>query len=184
MQQDKISDLPEKTTPVSGDLIEIESPSDSSSKHVALENLPKAFPANSASGTVITDNTLKVAKVEAEAWQTWTPVLVGWSGTPTVVAKYQKIGRTYHCIIDIDGTSNNATTTITLPATSANNVRVFSNNNNGSTERIGVALVAAGSNVLTSRLGQVGTTGEVWTNWTNSGTKIIRGLLITFEATA
>lgn len=137
-----------------------------SGSKVAAASLPPAALATDAGGG---------------AWTAWTPSLSGWSGTPTVTARYKKIGKTVHCVISVAGTSNSATTTITLPSTSANDTRVFSNNDNGSLECIGVALVSANSNVLTSRRGQSGTTGEVWTAWAASGTKNIKGLCITYE---
>lgn len=115
------------------------------------------------------------------AWLPWTPTLVGWSGTPTFTAKYKRIGKTVHIAFSILGTSNNATTTFTLPSTSVNDVRVATSNNTSTLECVGLAYVAAGSNIVTSRRGQSGSNGEFFTNWTASGGKNINGLSMTYE---
>lgn len=134
-----------------------------------------------SAGTGLTNGSVAAAKIAPEAWQSWTPALVGWSGTPTVSAKYMRVGKTVHVSLSISGTSNNAITTITLPSTSVNDVRVATSNNTATTEYVGLAYVAAGSNSLISRRGQSGTTGEFFSGWAATGAKNIIGLSMTYE---
>ena len=75
-------------------------------------------------GAVDNDNIAANAEIDiskinlgggGSAWATWTPTVVGFSGTPTVVARYKKIGKTVFCRLRVDGTSNATSFTVTLP---------------------------------------------------------------------
>lgn len=48
-------------------------------------------------------------------WQSWSPTLVGWSGTPTSVANYFEQGKMIGFYLMVNGTSNSTTTSFTLP---------------------------------------------------------------------
>lgn len=48
-------------------------------------------------------------------WFNWSPTLVGWSGTPTVQARFNVVGKICHLAVFISGTSNANSTTFTLP---------------------------------------------------------------------
>ena len=50
-------------------------------------------------------------------WVTYTPTLVGWSSTTTLICKYLKMGKILFFSAIISGTSNSTTTTFTLPET-------------------------------------------------------------------
>ncbi len=53
-------------------------------------------------------------------WFVWSPTIVGW-GTPTVnEARFCVIGRTVFVKLQVTGTSNSASTTVTVPITAVN----------------------------------------------------------------
>lgn len=104
-------------------------------------------------------------------WSDYTPTITGYSGTPSYSsARYCLIGKM--CFVNVmvvTGTSNSASTTITLPA---NAIRdqffvVGAVTNNGVVQADpGRADLSAGSNIATIRLTLAGG------SWTSSGTKI------------
>src|SRR5512146_1317323 len=53
---------------------------------------------------------------------TWTPTVVGFSGSPTVEARYVLIGKLCIISVRVEGTSNATNLTVTAPFTSANTV--------------------------------------------------------------
>ena len=70
----------------------------------------------------ITDgvNSISVAKIPEEGvWADYseTSTLVGWSSTAAKLIRYKKIGKTVFVNFWIDGTSDSATTTFTVPYT-------------------------------------------------------------------
>lgn len=87
-------------------------------------------------------------------------------------------------LLDITGTSNSATTTISLPVPASSlitNLRSVSANYDGSSDTLGV-LYLSDVNTLASRKGMNGTGGTIFTNWATSGTKSIIGAMFTYEA--
>jgi hypothetical protein len=49
-----------------------------------------------------------------------TPAVVGWSGSPTIVARFSITGRKVFYTVYVDGTSNSATKTVALPVAAVN----------------------------------------------------------------
>lgn len=59
---------------------------------------------------------LRVKERPVGAWQDWTPTLIGWSGTPTILcARYCLIGKVCFFAVDVSGTSNNTDAKISAP---------------------------------------------------------------------
>ncbi len=48
-------------------------------------------------------------------WYNWTPKVAGWSGSPTITARYTKLGKTVCFSVRVDGTSNATNNSIYLP---------------------------------------------------------------------
>src|SRR5690606_38953756 len=101
-----------------------------------------------ADGTGLDDGSITNAKLATAtgelggAWSSWTPTLLGFSGTPTVsYAKYKQIGKTVHVIIGVSGTSNSGGKTFTPPVPAATwqdaAVLSFSASNDGSADYLG-----------------------------------------------
>ena len=115
-------------------------------------------------------------------WTAWTPTLVGWSGSPTLIARYAQIGKIVHLAILIDGTSNSTATSFTLPTTYASNSltlypmsgRAKDNGSFLSAPAMGEVLSAA--TVCTVYKDGLGTT------WTASGAKTLY-LQFSYETT-
>lgn len=63
---------------------------------------------------------LKLKSYNVGEWQSWTPTLTGWSGAPTVVARYTIIGKICFFWIFVSGTSNSSDAYLTLPVTASN----------------------------------------------------------------
>lgn len=107
---------------------------------------------------------------------TFISTLVGWTGLESSTFNYVKIGSVVFVEGEFSGTSDSATTTITLPfaASIRQNVQLSYTKNNGTVEVPGHGIVAISSNVLTLyRYTEVA--------WTASGTKTI-GFSIWYKA--
>lgn len=105
----------------------------------------------------------KASDIPAEpTWQSWTPTLTGWSGTPIVTARYSVHGSTVHFAISVVGTSNSASAWITLPTglTAAN---IHTNH-----EWNGACQIAASTNQAAAgrwRIGNNATYISVFKDW-------------------
>lgn len=107
-------------------------------------------------------------------WQTWKPTITGFSGSPSSNCKWLQTGNLVFCEIQISGTSNANTFTLTLPHTSVNGMT-------GSAEGMaavvdnGIALTTPGRVFVlnTSNLLQVFTTLASGV-FTNVGSKAAR----------
>lgn len=118
----KITDLPALTTADTSDVMEIVDVSANVSKQVAVSGLGSAIasslPAGGVSTAALADGSVTNAKLAPELggeWATWTPIVTGFSGTPTVSARYVKIGRLVTLYISLSGTSNAVNATFTVP---------------------------------------------------------------------
>ncbi len=109
--------------------------------------------------------------VASDAWTDFSGTISygGFSGTPTTnLAKYKKLGNTCFVMIDMSGTSNATTFTITLPFNSnsgstINLARVTNNSTTSTAPQYGT--LSAASAILTLTL------GDSSSAWTSSGTK-------------
>lgn len=111
---------------------------------------------NSVVTANIADLNVTNAKLQMQAWITYTPTFAGFSVNPTVVARYIQFGKT--CIMSIwpsaNGTSNATSFTITAPFTAANTGTIYtaytSFVNNGSVSSTpGYAQLPSNTNVIT-----------------------------------
>lgn len=111
------------------------------------------------------------AFLQTSAYATWTPTLVGWSGTPTVYCYYYKLGRIMFFSAIISGTSDSTSTSFTLPE--ANGLSEYSGamgwctDNGTAFTTPGRFSISVGSNVCRAYTNMA--TGA----WTASGTKRI-----------
>lgn len=99
-----------------------------------------------------------------------TSTVVGWSSLPTKKIRYRIIGKQMFVSFNLQGTSNSATTTFTLPNNNINidqSVNGMYAANNGSPIR-GMAYISAASNLVTLYQNELST-------WTASGTKYMYG---------
>lgn len=107
-------------------------------------------------------------------WASWTPTLVGWSGTPTTVARYTQIGKLVSCYVSIEGTSNSTSTSFTLPVSS----NTTSMNGNSTYP---IARVRDNGTYITNQPGVIDINNGIVTvyknsnldAWTASGTKTV-----------
>ena len=109
-------------------------------------------------------------------WQSWTPTLTGWSGTPIVTARYVVHGSTVHFTVSVVGTSNDEVAWINLPTglTAAN---IHANH-----EWNGACQIATSTNQAAAgrwRIGNNGTYISVDTdwadgNWATTGAKAVK----------
>jgi hypothetical protein len=98
-----------------------------------------------------------------------TSTIVGWSVLPIKIIRYRVIGKMVFVNVNLNGTSNNATTTFTLP---------FQNKN---IEPINMAYVANNGSTLIGAFGMIANSSictcyqNFSSAWTASGTKYIYG---------
>ncbi len=86
------------------------------------------------------------------AWGTWSPTKVGW-GSEQCYSYYKRIGKLIFLILNIVGTSNSGTTTITLPTAISSNptwgIHAPCKVNSNGTYRMSFCYIAPGSNLAT-----------------------------------
>lgn len=115
--------------------------------------------------------------IDTTAWSTWSPTLVGWTGSPTVIAKYKQVGKVVNAFYLVSGFSNSTSTQMTLPVNCtyvlAQSVKVTDNDVAQTTP--GNIIAATASNCVIYK-------DYASASWTNSGTKAIQGHL-TYEST-
>jgi hypothetical protein len=111
-----------------------------------------------------------------QTWQDYysSSTVTGWSGTPNPnLIYYKRLGNLCFVAFDIDGTSNSATTSFTLPYSAASGVGIYSfircaNNGTWDSEDSYIYMAAGGNTVTAYR-------NDAGTAWTASGRKVIRG---------
>jgi hypothetical protein len=133
-----------------------------------------------ASTTVAPSTTAVNTALSAKA-NTYTPLdysatstVVGWSSTTTKWIYIIETPNTYHVFWDIDGTSDSATTTFSLPFTSTFAVQTISTRvvNGSGQSGPGYASTAAGSDLVTLR------TNGIASNYNASGNKRSAGQMM------
>lgn len=131
----------------------------------------------------VNDLQLEVEAVETDLLKaptdySGTATIVGWSSFTIKEFRYWKIGKLVFVIFLIDGTSNNAVTTVSLPyaSLSANVLGVINAVDNGG------AAVAGKFQVSASELRLSPTIAGSYASWTASGTKIVRGQFFYFTS--
>jgi len=122
------------------------------------------------------------------AWTDYsaTSTITGWSGTPNPKkVMYKKIGNLVYVMFDISGTSDSTTTSftvantsVTLTGTNFANCALTTDNGTATTTG-GLVNLPNNSTTVTVYKDMTGTA----TDWTNSGIKSIRGILIYEAAT-
>lgn len=140
--------------------------------------------ANSVDTAAIQNEAVTNAKLSTTAgqiggvFQTYSAAPTGFSGSPTVTARWQQIGKRVTVMVDIDGTSNSTSFGFALPVASKQAIqmpgRVRDNSVYGTTS----GLVAVAPN---------GSTASVFkdlsgASFTASGTKSLTGFTLTYEA--
>jgi len=152
--------------------------SGTSLQHTTTWNVP-----NTAQSRTITLPDTNVTILDGSltnASTSFTPGTTGFSGSPTVSGVYQKIGRLVTCVINISGTSNSTSFTITgLPfaaAAAAIGQYVVLGIDNGAG-----ALSVGTISSTTMTMSKGAATGGG--NWTSSGTKGVTGAVFTYEST-
>jgi hypothetical protein len=100
--------------------------------------------------------------------------LIGWSGTPSpFILRYKLVGRFCQVWINISGTSNSATTSLTLPYAAKTLTSISQRQGIGTMDNsvwtYGIIAPASGGSTFTAYL------NHGLTTWTNSGTKTIIG---------
>jgi len=98
-----------------------------------------------------------------------TSTIVGWSSFTTKIIKYRLIGKQLFCIFYLDGTSNSATTTFTLPNNSLTYNELAGRFVNNGALTAGYTRMNISSNIITL-LSSISST-----TWTASGNKVITG---------
>lgn len=122
------------------------------------------------------------AEVQPGVWQDYDSTLAGWSSLTLERTRYMRVGNTVTVYLDIDGTSNSATTTLTLPFEAKYDTRGYAGTFDSSINTMGILYVTAGSNVLNSRRGFNSTVGtDFYSAWAASGTKQINGAVFVYE---
>ncbi len=108
----------------------------------------------------------------------WNSTIAGYSGTPTQTCKYVLSHKTCTITVNITGTSNTTGLTFTLPFIPKNtDFQIYGQyTNNGTSAYAGVITYTAGSNVASCAM-----TNGTLAGWTNSGTKALTGLRISYE---
>lgn len=104
------------------------------------------------------------------AWATWTPTLVGWSGSPSVTARYINIFKVVTVIISIAGTSNSTSASFTLPTTSVNLIDEPCRVEDNTVLTTTYGLIECSASSATANCYKL----PDGTGWTASGTKIVR----------
>lgn len=117
-------------------------------------------------------------------WQSYTPTLVGWSSTTTKVCRYEQIGKTIYLNVNISGTSNSASLTISLPVSARTGIGY--NATTGFAQDSGTPINNNGTGRMVIDPSSDANLMTVYSNmylggWTASGTKTIQGLII-YEA--
>lgn len=151
------------------------------------------------SGVLVTSNSVVATNVAASAitpekllsgngttWPTtaYTPTVTGWAATPTVSARYIQIGKTVFLNFTISGTSNTTGATMTLPVAARSSGSFTYDGMNGYAQN-NSAEITTGSRWFIDP-GASTTLVNFYKDtafavWTNSGTKLVRGLII-YEA--
>lgn len=132
----------------------------------------------------VNDLQLEVEAVETDLLKAPTDyssisTIVGWSSFTTKVLTYIKIGKLVFVQYYLSGTSNNATTTVTLPYAVASGLDQFGVGyavDNGGTP------AAARFQITGSTLFLSPSISVTWTGWTNTGTKTARGHFFYFTS--
>lgn len=116
------------------------------------------------------------------AWTSFTPTTTGWASTTFNIGRYTKVGRTVIVQLDISGTSNATTKTVTnLPFTSANItnadvIALYRSVDNTTSANVGSAFLAP--NGTTVNLYPTTAHG----NWTSSNTATVQGLILIYQS--
>jgi hypothetical protein len=103
--------------------------------------------------------------------------IVGWSSYTTKVLSYTRVGKLVMVQIRLEGTSNSATTTVTLPfpvATGLDQFGLIYAVDNGGTPVAGKLQVTGSILYLSPAL------NAAYTGWTASGAKTVRGQFFYF----
>ena len=132
----------------------------------------------------VNDLQLEVAAVETDLLKAPTDysaisTIVGWSSFTSKVLTYLKIGKLVLVQYYISGTSNSATTTVTLPYAVAGGLDNFGV---GYAIDNGGAAVPARFQITGSTLYLSPSMSTGWTVWTASGTKTVRGHFFYFTS--
>lgn len=112
--------------------------------------------------------------IYSTGWTSWTPTVAGFSGTPTVLGKYKRIGKLVYVMFSVEGTSDSGTLYVTnMPvapyATGDYHQALavgFCQDNSANTG-LGTANILAGNGYCYCRK------GGAYDGWTASGTKNI-----------
>lgn len=118
---------------------------------------------------------LKVDKADFVDYSS-TSTIVGWSAFVTKVIRYQPSYKRYMLFIDVDGTSNSATTTITLPIAPAVSGVYFTYSKNSGVVSTGTLELTSGSTTAVFKSSVAGS------NYSSSGGKRVH-ISLTIETT-
>lgn len=132
----------------------------------------------------VNDLQLEVEAVETDLLKaptdySGTATVTGWASFTSKVLSYLKIGKLVFVQYYISGTSNSATTTVTLPYAVASGLDQFGVGyavDNGGTP------VAARFQITGSTLFLSPSMSATWTGWTSSGVKTARGHFFYFTS--
>lgn len=142
-----------------------------------IENIEALSDGSGIEAGAILPNHLFPSASPNNDWEmdTLTPTTSGWSGTPTTVFRYLKLGKICFLFIYVSGTSNAVTASITnLPFPSANVTngqvsQLFRGVNNSSQVNNGQAYIPPNSSTI--QFFPDVNSG----NWTAAGTKVVDG---------
>lgn len=101
-----------------------------------------------------------------------TATITGWASFTTQSIKYKRVGKTVFVEFYLDGVSNNAAATFTLPyakGSGAATVGIISVRDNGGSFAVGVLTLLGGASTVNLYASAAGA------GWTASGTKTVRG---------
>lgn len=123
-------------------------------------------------GTAIESGAITADKIADEAWSTFTPTPLGFSGSPTVTtARYIEAGKKIDGYVDFSGTSNTTTVQFTLPAAVKNDTRIMVKVTDNSAEQTGPGYIDVAAGSATANVYKTLATGA----WTAGGSKRIQG---------
>lgn len=109
------------------------------------------------------------AFLQTHSWTSWTPTLTGWSSTTTLTCRYLKIGKILFFSAVIAGTSNDYSSSFTLPETAIlteyTGTMGYCVNNGSALTAAGRYAISQGSNICRAY------TDMAAGAWTASGTK-------------
>ena len=115
--------------------------------------------------------------ISTSAWTSWTPTVVGFTGTPTVYGKYRRFGKLVYVIFDVTGTSSGSDgdtfiiTNLPIAPYAVTNydqpLSVGTCQDNSSNTGLGTVNIYADDGKCYCRL------GGAYDGWTKSGTKNI-----------